>query len=88
MKFVTLCKWRKKPTKQMVDETNRLRDKATKEGLKVLSVDWTLGRYDMVVITECADEKIAMKALLEFGDLFSTETLVAVSGKEAVQLIK
>ena len=42
----------------------------------------------MVVITECADEKIAMKALLEFGDLFSTETLVAVSGKEAVQLIK
>jgi len=88
MKFVTLCKWRKKPTKQMVDETNRLRDEATKEGLKVLSVDWTLGRYDMVVITECADEKIVMKALLEFGDLFSTETLVAVSGKEAVQLIK
>jgi len=88
MKFVTLCKWRKKPTKQMVDETNRLRDEATKEGLKVLSVDWTLGRYDMVVITECADEKIAMKALLKFGDLFSTETLVAVSGKEAVQLIK
>jgi uncharacterized protein with GYD domain len=47
-----------------------------------------LGRYDGVLITEVKDEKAAMKALLRSGDLFSTETLVAVPREEAIKLVE
>lgn len=88
MRFVTLCKFKVKPTKQVLDEVNRLMDEVSKEGGKFLSVDWTLGRYDVVVISEATDVKSVMQALLRFGHLLSTETLVAIPGSEAVKLVQ
>jgi uncharacterized protein with GYD domain len=87
MIFIVLSRWRKKPTKEMVDEANKLIEGAAKEGGKILGMYWTLGRWDTVTIAEGPDEKAAMKALLRFGDLVSTETLVAVPAGEAVKLI-
>jgi len=88
MIFIILSKWRRKPTKEMVAQAGKLHDQAVKEGVKFIGRYWTLGRYDAVSITEGPDEKTAMKALLRFGDLVSTETLVAVTREEAIKLLE
>jgi uncharacterized protein with GYD domain len=86
--FITLCKFRKKPTKQMLAESQRLFEQVTKQGGKVLGLYWTLGRYDTVTIVEGPDEKTAMKSLFTFADLVSTETLVALTAEEASKLVE
>ena len=88
MIFITLARFRKKPTKQMVAESGKLLEQLVKEGGKVLGLYWTLGRYDSVVILEAKDEKAAMKALLRWGNMLSSETLVAVTREEAIKLLE
>jgi uncharacterized protein with GYD domain len=88
MIFITLAKWRRKPTKEMVAQSTKLFEQMVKEGSKIIGQYWTLGRYDAVVITEGKDEKTAMKSLLRFGDVVSTETLVALTREEAIKLIE
>ena len=88
MIFISLAKFRKKPTKEPMAETNRLFAKLPELGGKILSAYWTLGRYDAVVIIEGPDEKAAMKGLISFGDLVSTETLVAVPAEEARKFVE
>jgi len=87
MIFIVLARWRKKPTKEMIAEANKLKEYATKEGVKIKGTYWTFGRWDTVTIAEGPDEKTAMKALLRFGDLVSTETLVALPSEEATKLV-
>ena len=62
-------------------------DMAKKEGIKILSFYWTLGRYDTVFIMEAPDEKTAMKANIMVGDIVSTETMVGVPREEAIKLV-
>ena len=88
MIFITLAKWRRKPTKETVAQSDKLFEQMVKEGTKILGRYWTLGRYDAVVITEGKDEKTAMKALFRFGDIASTETLVAITREEAIKLLE
>jgi len=88
MIFISLAKFKGKPTKESFDKSSKLFEQMTKEGAKILGVYWTLGRYDAVVIMEGKDEKAAMKALIRFGDVLSSETLVAVSREEAVKLLE
>jgi uncharacterized protein with GYD domain len=88
MIFITLAKFRKKPTKAMIAESTKLMEQALKEtGSKILGWYWTLGRYDIVVIIEGKDEKNMMKYSIRFGDMLSPETLIAVTREEAVKLI-
>jgi uncharacterized protein with GYD domain len=86
--FITLGKFRKKPTKQMLAESQRLFEQVTKAGGKILGFYWTLGRYDTVTIIEGPDEKTALKSLFTFADLVSTETLVALTAEEASKLVE
>jgi uncharacterized protein with GYD domain len=88
MIFITLARWKKKPTKESIAQSAKLFDKLEQEGAKILGMYWTLGRYDAVVITEGKDEKTAMKSVVRWGDLLSTETLVAVRTEEARKLIE
>ena len=88
MIFVTLARWKKKPTKEMVAQSWKLWEQAVKEGAKILGIYWTLGRYDVVTITEGTDEKAAMRAALRWGDMLSTETLVALTREEAIKLLE
>jgi len=88
MIFITLFRWRRKPTKEIVAQGGKLVEQMVKEGAKVLGWYWTLGRYDGVMIAEGKDEKAAMRALVRFGDLISTETLVAVPRDEAIKLLE
>jgi len=85
---ITLAKWRKRPTKEMVAQSTKLFQQMLEEGNKIIGVYWTLGRYDAVVIAEGKDEKVAMKTLMRWGDMLSTETLVAVSNEEAAKLLE
>jgi uncharacterized protein with GYD domain len=56
------------------------------EGVKILGLYWTLGRYDGVTIIERKDEKTAihsaMKNLLKMGDIAATETLIVIPREE------
>ena len=88
MIFICLARWRKKPTKDMVAQSTKLFEQMAREGTKIIGVYWTLGRYDSIVITEGKDEKTALKSLMRWSDMLSTETLVAVSREEALKLIE
>jgi uncharacterized protein with GYD domain len=88
MIFITLVKFRKKPTKEFLAESSKLVQKAVAEGLKILGMYWLLGRYDAVLIWEAPDEKMLMKASIRWGDYVSLETLVAVPREEAVKLVE
>jgi uncharacterized protein with GYD domain len=88
MIIITLGRWKRKPTKDSVAESSKVAEQMVKEGGKVLGMYWTLGRYDAVLIMETKDEKTAMRGLLRWGDLVSTETLVAVSREEATKLLE
>jgi uncharacterized protein with GYD domain len=56
--------------------------------VKIHSIYWTLGRYDVVFVAEAPDEKAAMAILVQFGDDVATETLIAVPREEALKLLK
>jgi uncharacterized protein with GYD domain len=88
MIFISLSKFRRKPTKDMIAQSSKLFEQMAKEGGKVLGFYWTLGRYDTVVIVEGPDEKTAMRAILRWGDMLATETLVAVTREEASKLLE
>ena len=87
MLFVVLAKFKEKPTKESLAESDRLFEKFADEGGKVRAVYWTLGRFDAVGIIEAKDEKAAMKGLMRWFDTDSTETLVAVPREEARKLL-
>lgn len=89
MIFITLAKFRKKPTKAMIAETTKLMEQGLKKaGVKKLAFYWTLGRYDTVLITEGKDEKAVMKLNIRFGDVVSQETLIGVPREEAIKLLE
>jgi len=89
MIFITLARFRKKPTKAVIAETSRLVEQGLKEmGGKILGWYWTLGRYDVVFIAEGKDEKNYMKTVIRFGDMLALETLVAVPREEAIKLVE
>ncbi len=88
MIFISLGKFRTKPTKDMTDEVTKLTmDMAEKEGIKMLSFYWTLGRYDTVVTMDAPNEKAAMKMNMMVSAFVSTETMVAIPREEAIKLV-
>jgi uncharacterized protein with GYD domain len=88
MIFITLWRFRQKATKEMLAESVKLADHLPQEGIEIKCNYWTLGKCDLVTIAEAKDEKTFMKALLRYGDIFSTETLVALSREDAIKLIQ
>ncbi len=88
MIFISLGKFRKKPTKEMTDEVTKLtKEMAEKEDIKILSFYWTLGQYDTVVTMDAPSEKAAMKMNLMVSDFVSTQTMAGIPREEAIKLI-
>jgi len=88
MWFVTLVKWKRKPTKHDTEAMTAYWAEAGKWGVKLHNSFWTLGRFDAVFVTEAPDEKTVMKLFVNTPtDLGSSETLVAVSREEAIKMI-
>ena len=88
MIFIRLGKLREKATNKGAAEVTKIMKELAKEGVKVLSYYYTLGRYDTVVIIEAPDEKAAMKAGIMLGGIVASETLVAVPREEGMKLIE
>ena len=89
MIFITLAKFKVKPTKKTAASGVKLFAKVAKDcGVKFLEIYWTLGRYDGIAIIEAPDEKSYMKAIQRLGDVLSTETLVALKREDALKLLE
>lgn len=86
MIFITMFNLKQQPKKDSADQATKVLENLETQGIK-MRVYWTLGRYDGVVITEAPTEKDAMKAILSFQNLVSTETMVAVPREEAIKLL-
>jgi len=86
MIFVILARFRGRMTKEYIERTNKII--TSEPRVKVLAFYWTLGRYDVVLITEGPDEKTVMKMLLEAGGYVATETMIAIPREEAIKLLK
>ena len=72
----------------MLAESVNLAEELLKEGIEIKCNYWTLGRCDLVTIAEAKDEMTFMNALLRYGDIFSTESLVALSREDAIKLVQ
>ena len=88
MIFITLWTCRQKATKEMLAVSVKLAEQLPKEGINIIANYWTLGKCDLITVAEAEDEKTFMKALLRYGDIFSTETLVALGREDAIKLIQ
>ena len=83
MQFVTLIKFRRRPTK---DEVEGAPKRVEAAGVKVLSSYWCLGRFDAVVISEAPNIEIAMKGFSSILDYASSETMPAIPRAAAIKL--
>ncbi len=88
MIFIALDRWRKKPTKELLDQAKKDFEQMAQEGIKIVGMYWTLGRYDMVSILEAKDEQTMMKAAIKAGDRLSQEHLVAILREDAIKLVE
>ena len=88
MIFITLGKYKMKPTKESNAMAMKGFEQMANEGVKFITQYWTLGKYDFVAVAEAKDEKTMMKAVLRWGDMISTQTLVAVPTEEAMKLVE
>jgi uncharacterized protein with GYD domain len=88
VRFVSLVKFKKKVTKELIAENLRLIERDEKEGPKLVDAYWTLGRYDAVAMIEASDEKAAMRIAIRRGETQDVETLVAIPVTEAGKLVE
>ena len=86
MIFITMFNLKAPYEKERAEKSTKMLENLEKQGIK-MSVYWTLGRYDGVVFTEAPTEKDAMKAILSFQAVVTSETMVAVPRKEAIKLL-
>ena len=84
MRFISLVKFKRK---DFVAENVKMIEEESKRGIKYLSINWTLGRYDAVAIFEAPDEKEAMKMALRRADFLDMETMVAIPAEEARKFV-
>jgi uncharacterized protein with GYD domain len=85
--FIHLGKMRKKPNKEMMGKSTKMVEEFKEKGIKILNWYWTLGRYDIAVVFEAADEKEALKFSFGAAEFVATETLVAIPREEAIKLL-
>jgi uncharacterized protein with GYD domain len=84
--FITLIKLVHKPTKENVTAMDKW-TKGTKHKSKILSIHWTLGRYDVVIYSEAPDEKTALATAFAIFGGAQSETMVAIPREEALKAV-
>lgn len=76
MRFILLASFRRRVTKTDTDKTDAI-IKANPQ-VKVISIDWVLGRYDGVMVAEAPDEETWLRFVEPMSEYLKTETLVAI----------
>ena len=87
MLFVTLAKFRGELDEEFQKKTQSFM-KNPPMGIKIHNVFYTLGQYDILILYEASNEKVAMAAGLFFAGKAATETLVAIPLKEALAFLQ
>ena len=87
MIFIGLGKFRKKADKEFAAGATKVWEELKNKGIKVIGQYWTLGRYDVAVVFEAANEKEALKVSLALAEFGAMETLVAIPREEALKLL-
>ena len=82
MLFIGLIKFKRALTDEVAAENVKDIEDDRSAGVRILSVYWTLGEDDTVVLFEAPDEKTAMNMALKRTDRMETRTLVAVPADE------
>jgi len=90
--YVTLAKFTDQGIRNIKESPKRaeaFKAMAEKKGVKVHSIFWTLGAYDLVTITEASDELAASAVSLSVASLgnIRAETLRAYDAKELATII-
>jgi uncharacterized protein with GYD domain len=85
--FISLGRFKKKPTYEMSAQATKMLDDMKMNGIDLLGFYWTLGRYDTVLIFDAPSEKDAMKIAINVAELVATETMVAFPREEATKLL-
>lgn len=91
--FVSLVNWTEQGVKNYRDTTKRaaaFEELVKKHGGSVKGIYWTLGEYDLVVVTEARDDETFTAIALELGSLGNvrTSTLRAFDRSEIQKIIK
>ncbi|MDD5218608.1 MAG: GYD domain-containing protein [Candidatus Omnitrophica bacterium] len=70
--------------KETAKRANKFRETAKEMGATIKEIYWTLGRYDVVVILEAADDETVARLMMKMGALgnLKSETLRAFSEEE------
>jgi uncharacterized protein with GYD domain len=78
-----------KDYKATPERAEKFKAAAQKAGVTVKEVLWTMGRYDVVMILEAADDKTAAAALVGLAALgnVKTQTMRAFSAAEMKEII-
>lgn len=85
MRFILLASFRRRLTKTDTDKTDA-NIKANPQ-VKVISLDWVLGRYDGVMVAEAPDEETWLKFVAPMSEYLKPETLVAIPREKVLKLI-
>ncbi len=89
--YITLGNWTEQGIKNVKESPKRadaVTALANKLGAK-MQIFYTMGRYDIVAVTEAPNDDVAMQLLLEIGKLgnVKTQTLKAWTTAEATKVI-
>lgn len=87
MIFISLGRFRKKPTSEMSAQATKMLDDMKRNGIQLLGFYWTLGRYDTVLIFNAPSEKDAMKIAIDAAELVATKTMLAFPREETTKLL-
>ena len=85
VRFILLGRFRRRLTKADTDKTDEL-IKANPE-VKVISMDWVLGRYDGVLVAEAPDVETWLKFVEPMSEYITSETLVAIPREKVLKII-
>jgi uncharacterized protein with GYD domain len=87
--LVNLTEQGAKDFKASPDRAEKFKAAAQKAGVTVKEIYWTMGRYDVVMTLEAADNKTAVGALVGLASLgnVKTQTMPAFNAAEMREII-
>jgi uncharacterized protein with GYD domain len=86
VKFILLAKFRRRLTKADTVKTDAIIQ--ANPQVKVISLDWTLGIYDGIMVAEAPNEETWLKFVEPLSEYLSSITLVAIPREKAVKLLE
>ncbi len=91
-KYISLLNWTDQGiqnAKETVNRADAARKAFESAGAKIIDIYWTLGQYDIVVISEIPDGESAYRLFLTLGmqGNVRTTTLQAIGGEEMTRIL-